>query len=66
MSELKPKSVIMKNNKIRNEDRRQNNGTLSFPFKDSNGATIRECRREITDRRIYNMQAEQTDEAVTS
>ncbi|MCK5498668.1 MAG: hypothetical protein KAI77_05675 [Gammaproteobacteria bacterium] len=56
----------MKDNKLRNEDRRKNNGTFSFPFKDSNGATIRECRREIPDRRINNMQAERADEIVTS
>ena len=58
MSELKAKKGNMKNKRLRNGDRRQNNGTPSFPFKDSNGATIRECRRHIPDRRIGNTQAE--------
>lgn len=36
------------------------------PFKDSNGATITECRRKIADRRIANIQSEWIDEAIIS
>jgi hypothetical protein len=39
--------------------------TPSFPFKDSNGVTVRGCRREIPDRRINSIQAEWIDEVVT-
>ena len=56
----------MKNNRLRNDDRRQNKVMPSFPFKDSNGATIRECRRKIPERRINNIQAEWVDETVIS
>jgi len=56
----------MKNKRRRNDDRRQNNGTPSFPFKDSSGATIRECRRRIPDRRTSNIQVEWIDETVIS
>jgi len=63
---IKPKSRNMKNNRLRNDDRRQNKVMLSFPFKDSRGATIRECRRKIPERRINNIQAEWIDEAVIS
>jgi hypothetical protein len=66
MSELKPKSGNMKDNRLRNEDRRQNNVMPSFPFKDSSGATIRGCRRKIPERRINNIQAERIDEIVIS
>jgi hypothetical protein len=45
-------------------DRRQNSDTPSFPFKDSNGATVRECRREIPDRRINSIKSEWIDEVV--
>jgi hypothetical protein len=55
MSELMPKSGNMKNNRLRNNDRRQNKGMPSFPFKDSSGVTIRECRRKIPERRINNI-----------
>ena len=54
----------MKNNRLRKNDRRQNNVMPSFPFKDSSGATIRECRRKIPDRRISKLQAEKSDEIV--
>ena len=46
-------------------DRRQDMGIPRIPFKDSTGATIRECRREIPDRRIGNIHAEWIDEVVT-
>jgi hypothetical protein len=58
MSELMPKSGNMKNNRLRNNDRRQNKGMPSFPFKDSRGVTVRECRRKIPERRKNNIQAE--------
>ena len=38
-------------------DRRQNSDMPRVPFKDSNGATIKECRRKIPDRRIDNVSA---------
>ena len=66
MSELKPKSGDMKDNRLRKNDRRQNKGMPSFPFKDGRGATIRECRRNIPERRINNLQAEWIDEIVIS
>ena len=47
-----------------NEGRRQNNVMPSFPFKDSSGATIRECRRKTPDRRIDNIQVNRIDEIV--
>ena len=56
----------MKNNRLRNDDRRQNKAMLSFPFKDNRGATIRECRRKIPEWRINNIQAGWIDEAVIS
>ena len=34
------------------------------PFKDSNGATITECRRKIFDRRIHSIQAKWIEEIV--
>ena len=45
-----------------NEGRRQNNVMPSFPFKDSSGATIRECRRKIPGRRMIMIQGEWVDE----
>ena len=38
-------------------DRRQHMGKPGIPFKDSTGATIRECRRIIPDRRTDSIQA---------
>ena len=57
-------SMNMKNNRRSYDDRRQNKDTLRVPFKDSNGATIRECRRKNPDRRIANIQVEWIDETV--
>jgi hypothetical protein len=54
----------MKNNRLHNDDRRQNDVMLSFPFKDSHGATITECRRRIPDRRLNNIHAEWINEDV--
>ncbi len=62
MSGLKPKSRNMKDNRRRPDDRRRNNVMPNFPFKDSSGATIRQCRRKIPDRRINNIQVNQIDE----
>ena len=45
-------------------DRRQNSGVPRVPFKDSNGATIKECRRKIPDRRIGNIEAERLSGAL--
>jgi len=56
----------MKNKRFQFGDRRQNNDMPGVPFKDSNGATINECRRKIPDRRIYNIQAEWVPETVIS
>jgi len=54
----------METNLRRNDDRRQNKDMRRVPFKDSNGATIKECRRKIPDRRIANIQVEWIDETV--
>ena len=43
----------MRDMRIQFSDRRHNNVELRLPFKDSAGATIRECRRRIPDRRLY-------------
>jgi len=45
-------------------DRRQDSDMPSVPFKDSSGATIRECRRKTPGRRMFNMQIEWIDEIV--
>ena len=45
-------------------DRRHDYDMPKVPFKDSNGATITECRRRIPDRRINNIQAEWISENV--
>jgi hypothetical protein len=52
----------MKNNIRRPGDRRQNDATPSFPSKDRDGETIKECRRKIPDRRINDIQVEWIDE----
>ena len=56
----------MKDNRRRNDDRRQKSEMSSFPFKDSSGATIRQCRRKIPDRRINDLQVKRIDETVIS
>ena len=55
--------IMVINKRFRLNDRRQNNDMLKVPSKDSNGSTIRECRRRIPDRRIANIQVEWVDEA---
>ena len=57
---------MIKNKRFQFGDRRQNNDMPGVPFKDSNGATINECRRKIPDRRIDNIQAEWVPEIVIS
>jgi hypothetical protein len=47
----------MKNKRFLFGDRRQEHVMSRTPFKDSNGATIKECRRKIPDRRIDNVSA---------
>ena len=54
----------MRNRRLQVSDRRQNGDMPSVPFKDSHGATIKECRRKIPDRRMFNMQVEWIDENV--
>jgi hypothetical protein len=56
----------MRNKRFQFGDRRQNDDMPRTPFKDSNGATIKECRRKIPDRRTNNIQAEWIDEIVIS
>ena len=43
------------NRRLQFGNRRQNNVIPRVPFKDSNGATIKENRRKIPDRRISNI-----------
>ena len=66
MSALKLKSGNMRNKRSQFDDRRQNEDVPRTPFKDSNGATIKECRRKIPDRRIDNIHAEWINEIVIS
>jgi carbon storage regulator len=49
---------LMRNKRSEFSNRRHKNVMPRVPFKDSNGATIKECRRKIPDRRIDNIQAE--------
>jgi hypothetical protein len=42
-------------------EKRHNEDMPSVPFKDSNGATITECRRKIPDRRRYDRHTEWLD-----
>ena len=54
----------MRSRRSRLADRRQNNDIPDFPFKDGDGATVRECRRMIPDRRIDSMHGEWIEEIV--
>ena len=54
----------MRDNRSRSGDRRLNKDMPVVPFKDSNGATIKECRRRIPDRRIDGIRAEWIDDIV--
>ena len=42
-------------------DRRRDRVMPRAPFKDSNGATIKECRRKIPDRRQHSIETERID-----
>ena len=59
---IKAEEPTRKNRRIRLNDRRQNNVMPNVPFKDSNGATIKESRRKIPDRRLHNIDAKWIDE----
>jgi len=52
----------MKERRKPSSNRRLDGGTPAFPFKDSNGATIKECRRKIADRRKCDMTPEQASQ----
>jgi len=54
----------MRNKRLQFSERRYKEDMPKVPFKDSNGATIHECRRRIPDRRIANIQSEWFDEIV--
>jgi len=54
----------MSNRRFQFGDRRENKDVPRFPFEDSNGATIMECRRMIPGRRMNNIQGEWIDELV--
>jgi len=43
-------------------ERRRNEDMPGFPFKDSNGVTIKECRRRIPGRRMIKIQGKWIDE----
>ena len=55
----------MRNKRFQFGDRRQNEDMPAVPFKDSNGATIKECRRKIPGRRMIKIQGKWIDELVT-
>jgi hypothetical protein len=48
----------MINKRLQFGDRREGKAMPRVPFKDSGGATIKENRRKIQDRRIGSIQAE--------
>jgi len=54
----------MENRSFQFSDRRQYKDMPKVPFKDSNGATIKVCRRKIPDRRLGNIQTEWINEIV--
>ena len=51
---IKAEEQTTRNRRIRFADRRLNNVIPNIAFKDSNGASIKERRRKIPDRRISN------------
>ena len=62
---LYPEGVrMMRNKRFQVGDRRQGRMMPRVPFKDGNGATIKECRRRIPDRRIGSIQDEWINEIV--
>ena len=54
----------MRNKRFQLGDRRQGKAMPRVPFKDSGGATIKENRRTISDRRLHNVRTEWIDEIV--
>jgi hypothetical protein len=56
----------MRNKRSEFGERRQDKDMPRVPFKDSHGATIKECRRKIPGRRMNNIQGEWIDELVIS
>jgi len=64
MSGFKLRSGTMSNKRLQFGDRRQNNVMPNIPFKGSNGATIKKCRRFLPDRRINSMHGEWIEEIV--
>ena len=58
------KAGTMRNKRFQFGDRRQGNNMPKIPFKDSNGATIKDCRRKLPDRRIDNIRVEWINEIV--
>ncbi len=51
---IKAEEQAMSNRRLRLVDRRQSNAVSDLAFGDSNGATIKESRRKLPDRRISN------------
>jgi hypothetical protein len=54
----------MRNKRFQFGGRRKSEDMPRFPFKDSNGATIKECRRKIPGRRMNHIQGKWIDELV--
>jgi hypothetical protein len=54
----------MRNRRSLHGKRRHNSKMPRVPFKDSNGATIKECRKKILDRRVNNIRAKLVDKVV--
>jgi hypothetical protein len=57
---------MTKNMRFQSGNRRLFSGVPQFPFKDSNGAKIRGCRRRVPDRRIGRVRAEMDNDAMFS
>ena len=54
----------MENRRFQFGERRENKYMPRFPFKDSNGATVKECRRKLPGRRMNRIRGEWIDELV--
>ena len=52
------------NKRFQVSDRRHDRAMPKMPFKDSNGVTMKECRRKIPDRRINSIEVEWIEEVV--
>jgi hypothetical protein len=55
MISLRRRAVVTREKRSGHSDRRHGVDMPLVPFKDSNGATIKECRRKIHDRRRSDM-----------